>query len=45
MVEKLVFVAKESPIPGSVVTGVMNAPNNEAADKIIKEFFESNFFS
>lgn len=41
MVEKLVFVAKESPIPGSVVTGVMNAPNNEAADKIIKEFFET----
>jgi len=41
MVQKLVFVAKDRPIPGSVVTNVITASSNEAADQVIKEFFES----
>ncbi len=41
MIQKLVFVAKDRPIPGSVITAVVNASNNEAADKHIREFFES----
>jgi len=42
MIQKLVFVANDSPILGSVITSVMNAPNEADADKIIKHFFESN---
>lgn len=42
MIQKLVFVAKENPIPGSVIKAVMNAPSEKEADKLIKQFFESN---
>ncbi len=41
MIQKLVFVAKDRHIPGSVITDVVNAPNNEEADKKIREFYES----
>lgn len=43
MIQKLVFVANDTPILGSVITSVMNAPSEADADKIIKQFFESKF--
>lgn len=45
MIQKLVFVAKDTPIPGTVLTAIMNAPNESEADKLIKQFFESKFYS
>lgn len=41
MVNKLCFVAKENAIPAPTILAVMNAGNNEEAERLIKEYFES----